>query len=95
MKRAITPAVLIGAALVTVSGCGILHAETTPTPVNIHDKASAGGDFLPTYVQQLQAKQLPQDHCADPQTLADLLWPCDTPRDHVEHELGHTADKEH
>jgi hypothetical protein len=29
------------------------------------------------YEQQLQQPQQPQDHCHQPQTLADLLTPCD------------------
>lgn len=81
----------IPALALVLTGCAATHAETS-TQANTQND---GGNWLPTYVQDLQSGKLPLDHCAPPETLGQLLWPCDTPRDHIEHELGHMADDEH
>ena len=63
-----------GLVALALSGCaGQGNAATTPvTPTH-----GSGGNFMQFYEQQLQQPQQPQDHCHQPQTLADLLTPCD------------------
>ena len=72
VRRSLT--LLVAALALALSGCaGQGNAATTPVTPTHGD----GGNFLPFYVQQLQQPQQPQDHCHQPQTLADLLTPCD------------------
>jgi hypothetical protein len=64
--------IIAGALLaLTVAACGSSHAATPPSPV----KPGDGGNFLPTYVHDLTEPH--PDNACHPQTLADLLAPCD------------------
>jgi ABC-type glycerol-3-phosphate transport system substrate-binding protein len=44
-----------------------------------HKAADQGKEFLPVYLAYLQGQAPPPDNACHPQTLADLMLPCDKP----------------
>jgi hypothetical protein len=60
-----------------LAGCGSAHSAAPASP-------HGGEDFLPAYVHELTSPH--PDNACHPQTLADLLAPCDEPVDI--HHLG-------